>query len=76
MRKKKRFEINPLQTHRLTDDFINEAIRKFLSEGGEIQKLEYMGEPIDLLLDGMEIRQSHPVVDPTVYENKWGWGQR
>lgn len=78
MRKKKKFEIMGSRgktSKKLTRDFIREATQRFLEKGGKIEKLSCLDKPIDIDDMGeIEIRQSHPVIDPTVYENKWGWG--
>ena len=80
MRKKKKFEIMGSRgkgSKKLTHDFIKEATQRFLEKGGVIKQLNYWDKLIDIDEQGeIEIRQSHPVIDTTVTENKWGWGQR
>ncbi len=67
--KKKRRKLKKL-THEIIDD----AVERFLEKGGEIKQLNDMGKLADLDdIGGIVIRQNNPVIDPTVYENKWGW---
>jgi len=68
--KKKRRKLKKL-THEIIDD----AVESFLEKGGEIKQLKDMGKLADIDdVGGIMWRQSHPVIDPTVTENKWGWG--
>ena len=67
--KKKRRKLKKL-THEIIDD----AVQRFLEKGGEIKQLKNMGKLADLDdIGGIVIRQNNPVIDSTVYENKWGW---
>ena len=79
MRKKKKFEIMGSKvkgSKKLTRDFIKEATQRFLEKGGVIKQLNYWDKLTDIHDEQgeIEIRQSHPVIDTTVTENKWGWG--
>ena len=59
---------------KVTHEVIDDAIERFLEKGGEIQQLKDMGKLAELDdIGGIVIRQNNPVIDPTVYENKWGW---
>lgn len=59
---------------KLTHEFVEEATQRFLEKGGEIKQLKYMDKLADIDdIGGIMIRQNNPVIDPTVYENKWGW---
>jgi len=79
VRNKKKFEIMGSRgkaSKKLTRDFIREATQRFLEKGGVIEQLNYWDKLTDIHDEGViEIRQSHPVIDTTVTENKWGWGQ-
>tara|TARA_R100000664_G_C2742667_1_gene130876 strand:- start:470 stop:727 length:258 start_codon:yes stop_codon:yes gene_type:complete len=60
---------------KLTHEIIDDAIERFLEKGGKIKQLKDMDKPTDIDdVEGIVIRQNNPVIDPTVYENKWGWG--
>ena len=69
--KKKRRKLKKL-THEIIDD----AVERFLEKGGVIKQLNYWDKLADIHDEQgeIEIRQSHPVIDTTVTENKWGWG--
>lgn len=59
---------------KLTREFVEEATQRFLEKGGEIKQLKYMDKLADIDdIGGIMIRQNNPVIDSTVFENKWGW---
>mgnify|MGYP003342976078 CR=1 FL=1 len=64
----------------VTHAAVQAAIKKFLKEGGKIQKLEEdnSGDDFKQRVEQADIRinqgqRKHPKIDPVPYENPHGW---